>query len=208
MVNILKNRFHPNELFKPLHKPKNNPDASKQVSSYPKVEYEKLFELSPEGIIFMDMNGVVKAANPAAYKVGGYSEKDFIGKHFSEIVTVSESDIAKSGKLLEMIKKDGTIKPFEWSYKRKDGTIGYTEVYASLLKENRKPLGILVIKKDITDRKHSERLMQEGEAKYRDLYEKAPNAYFSVGVEGLIHKCNMHAAEMLGYEEEELIGKW
>ena len=207
MVNILKNRFHPNELFKPLHKPKNNPDASKQVSSYPKVEYEKLFELSPEGIIFMDMNGVVKAANPAAYKVGGYYEKDFIGKHFSEIVTVSESDIAKSGKLLEMIKKDGTIKPFEWSYKRKDGTIGYTEVYASLLKENRKPLGILVIKKDITDRKHSERLMQEGEAKYRDLYEKAPNAYFSVGVEGLIHKCNMHAAEMLGYEEEELIGK-
>jgi PAS domain S-box-containing protein len=150
---------------------------------------------------------VVKAANPAAYKIGGYSEVDYVGKHFSEIVTVTDSQIATSNKLLEMIKKDGEIKPFEWSYKRKDGTTGYTEVYASLLREKRRPLGILVIKKDITDRKHLEILFHKSEVKYRDLYEKAPNAYFSVGCEGLIHRCNMRAEEMLGYKKEELVGK-
>jgi len=207
MVKILKNRFHPNKLFTAVSQPKKNPNTSEQDSSYLKVEYDKLFELSPEGIIVLDMDGVVKAANPAAYKVGGYSEKDYIGKHFSEIVTVTDSDITTNAKLLEMIKNDRAIKPFEWSYKRKDGTTGYTEVYISLLKEKRRPLGILVIKKDITERKRSDKLIQEGEVKYRDLYEKAPNAYFSVGVEGLIHKCNMRATEMLGYEKEELIGK-
>ncbi len=53
----------------------------------------------------------------------------------------------------------------------------------------------------------AEEALQESETRYRDLYEEAPNAYFSVGVDGLIKRANRRAAEMLGYSRDELIGR-
>ena len=47
----------------------------------------------------------------------------------------------------------------------------------------------------------------ESEERYRDLYENAPNAYFSVGTDGRIRRCNRRAGELLGYSTESLIGQ-
>jgi PAS domain S-box-containing protein len=48
--------------------------------------------------------------------------------------------------------------------------------------------------------------LRESEGKFRDLYENAPTACFSVGVDGIIHMCNKRAAELLGWSIEELVG--
>ena len=48
--------------------------------------------------------------------------------------------------------------------------------------------------------------LQRTEDRYRQLYENAPHAYFSVGTDGLIRNVNARASEMLGYTREELIG--
>jgi PAS domain S-box-containing protein len=49
--------------------------------------------------------------------------------------------------------------------------------------------------------------LQELKDKYRDLYENAPNAYFSVGIDGLVKRCNKGAESLLGYPRELLKGK-
>ncbi len=53
----------------------------------------------------------------------------------------------------------------------------------------------------------AEEALQESEKRYRDLYEEAPNAYFSVGVDGQIKRANRRATELLGYSRDELIGR-
>lgn len=53
----------------------------------------------------------------------------------------------------------------------------------------------------------AEEALEESEKRYRDLYEEAPNAYFSIGVDGYIRQANRSAAELLGYSLDELIGK-
>ncbi len=53
----------------------------------------------------------------------------------------------------------------------------------------------------------AELALQENERRYRDLYEEAPSAYFSVGVDGLIIQANRSTAELLGYSVDELVGK-
>jgi len=49
--------------------------------------------------------------------------------------------------------------------------------------------------------------LKQSEEKYRDLYEEAPDAYFSVGTNGYIERANRRAAELLGYSRGELIGR-
>ena len=47
--------------------------------------------------------------------------------------------------------------------------------------------------------------MKESKNKYQDLYEEAPNAYFSISPDKSIIKCNKAAERLLGYSKEELL---
>lgn len=48
----------------------------------------------------------------------------------------------------------------------------------------------------------------ESEAKYRDLYDKSPDMYFSTyPSDHLIYDCNLTLAATLGYSRDELIGQ-
>ena len=58
-----------------------------------------------------------------------------------------------------------------------------------------------------TRRRRAEQALRESEKRYRDLYEEAPNAYFSVGVDGCIKQANRSATKLLGYSLDELIGQ-
>jgi PAS domain S-box-containing protein len=56
-------------------------------------------------------------------------------------------------------------------------------------------------------RELAKKALAEGEERFRDLYENAPNAYLSVGVDGRIHTCNRRAGELLAIGVEELVGR-
>jgi len=62
-----------------------------------------------------------------------------------------------------------------------------------------------IIESDIY--KQTKQALQESEERYRDLYEEAPNAYFSVGADGYIKRANRRARELLGYSGDELVGQ-
>jgi len=48
--------------------------------------------------------------------------------------------------------------------------------------------------------------LQESEKKYQDLYEDAPDMYFTVTPDGIVKSVNQFGANCLGYKKEELIG--
>jgi PAS domain S-box-containing protein len=202
----LKNISRYKESLKTIGKHTNPSYPPKQDSSYLKVGYKKLFELSPLGIIVLDMNGVVRECNPAAYGEAGYSEEDYIGKHFSEIITVRDGNVTENSKLFTSIKNGQAIKPFEWKYRRKDGTTGYAEVHTSLLEDKGKKLGILVIKKDITELKKWENSIQESENKFRDLLDNTNDLIQSVTPDGRFRYVNNAWKKALGYNEKEISG--
>jgi PAS domain S-box-containing protein len=56
------------------------------------------------------------------------------------------------------------------------------------------------------ERLRAEQRLRASEARYRDLFENAPNAYLVVGTDGRILRANRRLAEMLGFPVEELVG--
>ena len=62
-------------------------------------------------------------------------------------------------------------------------------------------------KKKIERRKKAEKRLRESEEMYRDLFENAPNANYSISAEdGSILRCNNAALNLLGYERAALMG--
>ncbi|MGH2359096.1 MAG: sigma 54-interacting transcriptional regulator, partial [bacterium] len=56
------------------------------------------------------------------------------------------------------------------------------------------------------ERFHAERMLHDSERRYRDLYEEAPIAYLSIGIDGRILTGNQRATEWLGYSASEFVG--
>ncbi len=91
----------------------------------------------------------------------------------------------------------------------------YSDIYRELLGKFRDAvqmhLAIMcnqeLLQQEVSERKLIEKELLKSEEKFRDLYENAPNAYFSVGNDSIIRSCNRRAEELIGYTKKELIGR-
>jgi len=64
------------------------------------------------------------------------------------------------------------------------------------------------MKRELTERKQTQAELIGAEAKYRDLYENAPDMFCSVNPKtAIIEECNQTLATALGYTKEEILGK-
>ena len=65
---------------------------------------------------------------------------------------------------------------------------------------------ITELERELLTSRQAEEVLREREESYRDLYENAPNAYFSISThDGSILRCNSAALRLLGYERETLL---
>ncbi|OLN31862.1 Sensory histidine kinase AtoS [Desulfosporosinus metallidurans] len=108
---------------------------------------EIIMESMADGIITVDTAGKVTALNAAATSITG------LGK---EIIGTDYSDIQTQGWLLETLNTGKTFIGYEMDFPHASGRIVPISVSTSLLHNGEKPLGAVVVFKDLTDRKSFE----------------------------------------------------
>lgn len=142
-------------------------------------KYRNLVELSPDAILFLDMDGMVTSCNTFMIKATGYSREEIVGKNIRELEFLPDEDILKYIKLINKAAKGIVPKPFEVIWHHKDGTSYLAEVRVGFIKENRKNVGLQVVTRDMTERKKAEEMiktsLKEKEVMLREIHHRVKN---------------------------------
>lgn len=166
-------------------------------------DYKGLFENAHDPIIiFRPEDEIILDVNQSACSTYGFSRVELIG---STLDTLSKNHELNKDYIKETLDKGMNFR-FETIQYKKDGTPLLLEINAALV-EYKGQSAIVSINRDITERKKALEALVQSEKRYQDLYDSAPDMYFSLSREGLIKSVNKFGAEYLGYTNDELIGK-
>jgi PAS domain S-box-containing protein len=168
-------------------------------------KYRSLFNESPEAYhIFKD--GKIIECNKAAELLFRGGRSQIIGKHPFEMSPEIQPDGQKSfehaNELIAGILNGTSTAPFEWTFRRFDGTTFLAEIHPRRI-DYEGEFAILGICKDITRQR-------EAEDKIRELtsaVEQSPVSIVITDRQGNIEYANRKACETTGYTFEELQGQ-
>jgi PAS domain S-box-containing protein len=130
--------------------------------------YRQLVENANDIIYETDSDGYFTFVNPVAEKILGYSEKEFIGKHFLEIVSPeyrSEAERFYKWQLLKEVPNTYN----EFPVLTKDDTVLFLGQNVRLVKEEGNFIGFQAVARDITERLQADEVKQEADSKVRKL---------------------------------------
>ncbi|MEJ5231199.1 MAG: PAS domain S-box protein [Geminicoccaceae bacterium] len=170
------------------------------------ARYRTLFKLSPDGIFVKDAKHRILFANRAAAQLFGLADPaDLIGRS-SLAFLCPEGRALVEARSLRLLTAGGSVPPVELRLCGADGEVRVVEAVATRLDEKGEPR-ILVVQRDITERKKAEAARLEAEARYRTLVELSPDALL-VLQDGRYVFANRRALELLGTDDPAaIVGK-
>lgn len=169
-------------------------------------KFKSIFESATDVMVLIDAAGRILDVNQKAVEASGGSKMELVGKHFTQGIlgTMSPTQLSKVEKGFAAGLANG--KPsLDASIKNKKGQTILLECSASPFKLNDKSTGLLVVGRDITERKKAEKELARSEAKYRRLVEQSLEG-IAVAIGPAPHLIFVNAAlsRIWGYTPEEL----
>ncbi len=133
--------------------------------------FRKIFESANDSLIYLDRSGRIIDVNEKAVQVFGGSKEELLGKHFIKAGVFSLRDIPK---LLSNFARIISGKEGYTSLRitNKKGQEIYLECSSSIIKIDDKLVGILVVARDVTERKKLEKKLEEYSQHLEEMVEK------------------------------------
>jgi PAS domain S-box-containing protein len=166
-----------------------------------------IVDSSDDAIISKNLNGVITSWNKSAERVFGHTAEEAIGRHITLIIPPDR--LAEETTILERLKRGERIDHFETIRMRKDGTLLDVSLTISPVKDaTGRIIGASKVARDVTEKKHAERVLQESEERFRAIVETTPECVKLVAMDGTLLHMNPPGLAMLGaHSAEAVVGK-
>ena len=143
-------------------------------------KYHTLFESNPTYTILVSLEGSILDVNSAASEFAGISSQELIGKNFPELqIFPNEEDIKFQRSKFLLALQGETIKPFQYQLIDYKGNYSWVESQLVPIKKDGEINSILVISKDITERKRAmdglERMVDEKNILIKEIHHRVKN---------------------------------
>jgi PAS domain S-box-containing protein len=180
----------------------------------------KIFEMVKDAIFVSTAEGQLIDVNPSCLELFGYhSKKEVLKLDLAKDIYVNPEDRAK---LLRLLEKKGSVRDYEITLKRRDGTRIVVSSSAQVIKDEKgEAIGYVGMLRDITKRKEYEQRLEEysvrlekeiqqrtkklkeSERRYRRLFKSSKDALYITTTEGKFIDLNQATVELFGYENKE-----
>ena len=176
-------------------------------------KYRLIAENTADLISVLDMNLRFTYVSPATMRLRGFTVEEAMEQTLEQVLTPESMRLSLALFEKEMqLEADGTADPdrtriLELEEYKKDGSTIWMEANISFVRDqDRRPVAILIVSRDITDRKRAEEELREREARYRQLVEHAPAAIYEADLTtGRLLSVNEVLCEYSGYTRDELL---
>ncbi len=193
-------------------------DLDKQIGDATRMEHElssvnakldAIFNTISYGLIIANSKGIIDSVNPAMCSLSGYSEEELVGENVKLLMTgllrerhdlvlegyngKSASDVIGRGPIeVKIISKEGASIPIDIALE--SVAIG-DELY------------FVAVIHDIRERKTSEKSIKKERDKAKIYLDTVEVIILAIDMNGLVTLINRKGCQILGYKEEELLGK-
>ncbi|MFQ5887750.1 MAG: PAS domain-containing protein, partial [Candidatus Hydrothermarchaeales archaeon] len=167
--------------------------------------FNGLMDAFPEGIIAMDMGGIITRLNKGAIDILGYNSVNLIGKPiFDFSPSFARDDIKDLFKQLEAV---GTVKDRKIQLYDVKGKLRNLKISLILLRDAKAiPIGILSTIQDIKDVALLEKELEELQDLFHDIIDNAGVGIVATDLKGNIIFANLGAKNLFKKPLEEMIG--
>ncbi len=168
--------------------------------------YRKLVETSPEAIVIVDADGQLSFASRKAYEMFNVpKDQSVVGMLILQWVAIEEHEFVKS-RLNDFF--SGQLKSYAREYKllKQDRTPFWCEIASSPLNAaNGQVTGILMVCRDVSERKMAGEALRESEERFSRLSDASFEGIV-ISENGCVVDLNQQLETMLGYTRSEMIG--
>ncbi len=160
---------------------------------------ESLIDSMMDALMVIDSDAIIRMVNPAALRLLGWREEALVGQ---PVASILGEDLSKNTALLmnrvvetDLVTREGTAVPVSLS--------------RSLLPEHTGnfPAGMVLVARDITERKQAEEALLASEKRYRNVVEDLPVLICRFQSDGILTFVNRRYCEYFDKPREELEGQ-
>ena len=166
-------------------------------------EFEDFFENAAVGLHIVASDGTILRANRAELDLLGYAPCEYIGRNIREF----HADAAAIDDILSRLSRHENIQHYRARLRARDGSTRWVEITSNVRSAGGRFLSTRCITVDVTDKIKAEELVREQEQRLALTYDSAGVGIVEADAEGRLLRVNGHLCHLLGYTQEELIGR-
>lgn len=162
-----------------------------------------LFDNTPYLIFSFDLDGYLMSANRAIRETFGYKSDEIDGLHLRDLIAESHMEMIQK-KLGKRRRGRQNPTPYEVLTRGRNGEDIWLEVSTVLILEDKEPIGIHAVARNINAQKAAERKLQESERRFREIAELLPGIICEMDRSFQFTYVNKAGHDIFGYTVEEM----
>ncbi|MEJ5311348.1 MAG: PAS domain S-box protein [Anaerolineae bacterium] len=167
------------------------------------AQYRLLAETTRDIILLHDMEGRIAYVNQAGLDFAGFSEAEALSKPITAFLPPDRLAEMAERRARRITGDDATFL-YETEFVDRTGRRVPVEVNSTPVLREGRPAQILIVARDITERKRADEKIRESEETYRNLFQNAQVGLFRTRIsDGKILESNAQLARMFGYDSRE-----
>jgi PAS domain S-box-containing protein len=181
-------------------------EAALELLRESEERYKALFNRSLDLVYVIDFEGRFIDANAAALNRLGYTREEIHSLNYASLLRDDQLPLAL--KVIREIQVTGIQKDLmEFKLRHKNGSDVYVETHGSVIMSHGKPVAILSIARDITERRRAEEILRKTEETYRLVVDNIADVITVIDLNLRFTYVSPSIIRLRGYTAEEVMAQ-